>query len=574
MRILFAALLNLVRLVLLLLTLPLRLLSRRRTPAYVQFRLRGDPPYRRVLGLRRWLTRREKGQVSSLEELSAQLTALAGDPQVKGALFLLEDLAAPPAKREALTRLFAELRRAGKEVVAHALAASNAEYELMCSADRVLLSPGGRVELVGFAAEAMAVGDGLRRAGVQAHFVRRGDYKTAPELFTNGQVSDIQRQTLEGFLDEQYARLVEALVQGRKLTAEAAKQRIDEGPYSAQRALDAGLCDALVSEADLPAFLALPKGARTVEPATEQEERAAGRQLSSFEGYNATRLWPTGRFRRLRRRPRLGVVSVAGVIVSGEGGGMTIGGRAAGAQAIARALRAAGRDRRSAGVVLYVSSPGGSTVASEQLLEAVQRLARKKPVVAFFDRVAASGGYMAALGAKEIWSDRSAITGSIGVFGGKFDVSELLGRLGIHRTVLTRGRNAALGSAARGFTESERAALEAEVEESYQVFLRHVAKARGMSVEDVHRLAEGRVYSGQGALAVKLVDRVGGFEDACRRALELAGRGAQAFDLALYQRSGSPLSLAALLRSAAGARLYALWMPVWQLPGLEGGERF
>ena len=223
---LFAAIFNVVLAVLAILTLPLRLLRGRRRPEYVQFRLKGDPPYRRRLGLgRRWLARREeRGQVSSLEELSAQLSDLAGDPKVKGALFIIDDLSVPPAKREALAGLFEILRRAGKEVVAYGLAAANTEYELMCAADRVVVAPIGRIELVGFAAEATAVGAALDRLGVQAQFVRRGDYKTAPEVFTHAHVSDIQRQTIEGFLDEQYSRLVEAISKGRGLLAPQARE--------------------------------------------------------------------------------------------------------------------------------------------------------------------------------------------------------------------------------------------------------------------------------------------------------------------------------------------------------------
>ncbi len=572
MRLLFTGLFNLLLAALSLLGLPFRLLRRRRRSEYVQFRLKGDPPYRRQLSLsRRLFGRKERSSVASLEELREQLLDVAAEPDVKGVLFLFDELTAPPAKRDVLAGLFDEVRRAGKEVVAHALSASNGECELLFAADRVAVSPGGRLELTGFAAEAMALGAALERIGVQAHFVRRGDYKTAPELFTHAQVSDIQRLTIEGFLDEQYARLVDAVSRGRKKTQDEARALIDAGPYSAQRALAAGLCDARVSEVELAAWLGLPKGAQGVARTEEEEKRARPadrRRLTTYAGLDSARLWPRRRYRRLRRRARVGVVAVNGMIVSGDGG-VSVGRRAAGSDAVVRALRAAGRDRRARGVVLHVSSPGGSSLASEQILEEVQRLARKKPVVAYFDRVAASGGYMVALGAREIWTDRSAITGSIGVFGGKFELSGLFSKLGVQRTLLTRGKNAGLASSTRGFTADERAAMEAEVEETYQVFLGEVAKARKMTVPQVHALAEGRVYSGQRALGVGLVDKVGGFEEACRRALELAGRTPRAFDLALYQRQAAPLSLSSLLRSATGARLYSLWMPLWNFSGLD-----
>ncbi|MGQ0504012.1 MAG: signal peptide peptidase SppA [Myxococcaceae bacterium] len=560
MRLLLSALWNLITLVFVLLGLPFRALRSRKRPPYVQFRLKGDPPYRPARGLLTSLSgkgRRDRGQVRSMNGLALELRALAQDPAVRGVVFLVDALTVTAGKREVLIGLIRELRHAGKEVVVHALAASNTEYQLMCAANRVLLTPGGRLELIGFSAEATALAAALKRVGVRAEFVRRGDYKTAPELFTLAEVSDIQRKTIEGFLDEQFARLVRAIAQGRQLTEDEVKTVIDSGPYSAPRALKTKLCDGLCPEADLPSLL-------NGSPVKEEDDRTV---LSPFDAYNAQRLWPVRRWRHGRRRPRVAVVSLEGMIVPGEGGRLPVGPRTVGADGVVRALRAAGRDSRAKAVVLYVASPGGSSLASEQIFEAVERLSRKKPVVAYFDRVAASGGYLAAMGAREVWTEPSAVTGSIGVFAGKFDLSGLMERIGIAQTVITRGANAALTSSARGLSTQERAALEAEVEETYQSFLGHVAKARKMTVDDVHRLAEGRVYSGEHAKQKGLVDQVGGFEDACRRALELTGKKVGAYDLATYQRGGTPATMGSLLRAAAGAQLYSLELFNWSGSG-------
>jgi protease-4 len=214
-------------------------------------------------------------------------------------------------------------------------------------------------------------------------------------------------------------------------------------------------------------------------------------------------------------------------------------------------------------------------VASEIILEAVQRVAKKKPVIAFVDRVAASGGYMAALGAKEIWATPHAVVGSIGVFAGKFDVSGLLEKLGVHRTLITRGENAGIFSPTRGFTEHERASMEAEVEEIYQAFLEHVAKARGRTKEEIHQLAEGRVYSGTRALGVGLVDKTGGFEEACRYAMDLAKVPAeQRFDLRFFGGADRRFSLLKLLMEGAHAGVYAFCPTAWDLQGFGVGERF
>ncbi len=541
-----------------LLVLPGRAVRARRRPEWVRFKLAGDPPYRLVR--RRWLQlrRAEPEVVRSLEQLRTQLALLAADPRVKGAVFELDGFAGSAAKRASIALLFQTLRAAGKQVVGFAVSAGNGELELLCAADRIAMPPAGRLELTGFSAEATALGVGLKRLGVEAQFIRRGEHKTAPELFTNEVVSPIQRETIERLLDERYEALVAALARGRKLAPEEARARVDEGPYSAKRAKVRGLIDAVVSRADLGRFLA---GLPIPAPA-EIDPKEKGPRLAPFDAYAASLLWAPGTWKRLLRRPRLAVVPLGGMIVHGRG----VGPRFSGSETIARALRSAAKDARCRAIVLHIDSPGGSALGSELILDEVKRAAKKKPVVAYFDEVAASGGYMAALGGTEIWAAPLAVAGSIGVFAGKFDLSGLLGRLGVHRTLVTRGKNAGLFSSSRGFTESERAALEAEIEETYVDFLDHVATARKRTREDIRAKAEGRIYSGRAAVEAGLVDRTGLFDDACRRALELAGRPVAEFDVAVFAPAAPRFSLGRILRQLGQARMLALWHPWLEFP--------
>lgn len=558
MRLLLAPVLNLLLLLLALLGLPLRLVRSRRRPRYVRFRLKGDPAYRFKLdrATRRLRQRAGRAAILALDRFGEQVRALAEDPAVKGVVLEVEGQSLSPAKRAVVISHLEGLRRANKVVVGHAVSASTEELEVLCACDQILMPEAGRLELTGFAAEATALGGALERAGVRPEFVRRGDYKTAPELFTHAKVSDIQRQTIEKLLDEQYAQLCERLARGRKLTLEQARARIDGGPYSARRAREAGLVDALVSRADLGAHLG----------------EKADAPLPTFAEYASTVPWPKVRWRPLRAPPRVAVIPVDGMIVQGEGGALPFGPRATGEEGVLRALRQAQRSRALA-VVLQINSPGGSALASEIILEEVKRVARRKPVVAYFDRVAASGGYLVALGARELWASPHAVVGSIGVFAGKFDLSVALERLGVHREVIVRGEHAGLYSSARGFTEGERAALERDVEEIYQSFLGHVAASRGRTREEIHALAEGRIYSGSAARAVGLVDALGGLEDACRRALELAGSaGATRFELEPVATRRSGGGLLRLLSAAARMQLYALWPEGLWWRGLEAKD--
>src|SRR2546430_1930110 len=168
---------------------------------------------------------------------------------------------------------------------------------------------------------------------------------------------------------------------------------------------------------------------------------------------------------------------------------------------------------------------------------------------------------MAALGAKEIWAAPHAIAGSIGVFAGKFDLSGLMEKLGVQRELIARGANAGMLSMSRAFTDHERAALEADIEETYQAFLEMVATARKKTKEEVHARAEGRIYSGTRAVEQGLVDRTGLFDEACARALELAlVKPVKDFELAFYAMPRQRLSLLRLLAQAR-TQIYALWWP-------------
>ncbi len=557
MRILFALIQNLLLVVLASLGLPFRWLKSRRCPSHVRFVLRGDPPYRALAQWRWWpFAKRDSAEVRSLFALREQLAILAKDPRVRGAVFHVDRLQLTPAKTDAIAELFQAFRAKGKEVIGYARHAGNSEYEVLCAADRILLSPAGRLELAGYAAAATALSAGLERLGISAQLVRRGDYKTTPEIFTHAEISPIHRQTVEHLLDLRFQSLLARISRGRRLTAEQARRKVDQGPYSAKRALAEGLCDGLSREEDLAAFLGMGNKRRRGPSAEEP--------VPHFASYRRALVFAPVNFRPLARPPRLAVVPVQGLIAEGEGGRLPVGPEIAGSEGVVGALRAARRDHRTTALLLYVNSPGGSALASELILDEVRRTAKAKPVVAYFDRVAASGGYMAALGATEIWGAPEALAGSIGVFGGKFEMSRLLDRLGVRRELITRGDNAALSSPSRPFTEIERRTMELEIEEAYQDFLERVSVARGKSKEEIHARAEGRVYSGSEALQAGLIDRIGEFEQACRRALELAKAPGDRFEVAVHPPARRRIPLMRLMREAQRTGVFALW-----LPGLE-----
>jgi protease-4 len=568
LRLLIAALVNLFLVVVAALRAPFRLLGRRRRPPYIRFLLKGDPPYRQPLQ-RRWPWRRERqvpGQVTSLHLLDEALDALAADPAVKGVVVQVEALEMPAGKRAWVAERLAAFRARGKEVVGTAVSAGNAEYALLCATDRIALPRAGRLELAGFLVEATAAGRAFEQLGIRPEFVRRGEHKTAPELFIRAEVSPNQRAALEQFLEERHQELVEAVTRGRRLTSEEARARVDQGPYSAVRARALGLVDIIADDVELPAALGLE--------ADEERALAGTAGIGTFHEWERSHRLPHVRWMPWRRPVRLAVVPVSGMIAQAPSGAPPVGPTIAGSETLVAGLRAAARDRTSPAAVVYVNSPGGSALASELVLAEVRRLTARKPVIVYVDRVAASGGYMIALGAREIWASPGSILGSIGVFAGKFDLSELLSRVGVHREVLTRGDHAGLLTSARPLSTGERDALEAEVEEVYTRFVELVSEHRHLEPDAVRARGEGRVYTAARAREAGLVDTLGSFEAACARAFQLAGQAPRRFELHPFGLPRRRLPLLSLLRNALSPAVYALWWPAWTAPGLRGSEDF
>ena len=346
---------------------------------------------------------------------------------------------------------------------------------------------------------------------------------------------------------------MQAIADGRKRTVEEVRGWVDAGPYTAGEAVERGLADAVADGEEIEEQLAAPG-----------QERARLVPLSAYRGPSLLG-WPA--YKRLRSRPRVALVRVDGLIKLGESVQLPWSPRAAGSDSVAQALRRAREDRSIKAIVLHIDSRGGSSLASELILRAVTRAAKEKPVVAFFDTVAASGGYMAAVGASAIVAAPTCLTGSIGVFGGKFEISGLLDKLGVGRALLRLGRQAGLESSFAPFNPDERAAMDREIERTYRDFLAAVAQGRKRSVEEIEPLAGGRVYTGLRALEAGLVDELGGFEDALARAKALAGIAGKVDvvavevarrSLATLAAVRSPGELAAPWRSLANERVFAL----------------
>ncbi len=491
---------------------PLRALARaifgHRAPDWVEVHLQG--PLADFIRPESWLRRRlGRGKQLSLPALRELFETAERSPGCKGLVLKVENLQGSSAQLTELASLIDQLRKAGKEVVVWAEGLSGRNYAALCGANRVHLPPGGSLDLTGAAVELTAAGAGLAMLGIRPEFFRREDHKTAPEMFTRSEPSAVQREVANGLLDEGFAALLSGLSR-RGLDRERAQALVNRGPFFGRSGAEAGLLDPPLFWDQVVDAVHPPGGKHPPGLGSPRGLKTAGRLASSG-------------FRPFRRPAGVGIIPLRGIIRSGKSGSLPGAGRFCGSDSLATALERARRDPRLKSLLLYIDSRGGSAPASELMWREICRAAKEKPVIAYVDGVAASGGYYAACGAQRILSAPLAIVGSIGVFFGRFDISEALGRIGVRTELMVRGDHAGLMWPTRPLTTPERAAAEALVEAIYQDFVGVVAQGRKRKPEEILPLAGGRVYTGRAALGVGLVDGVATYREALAEAARLGG---------------------------------------------------
>jgi protease-4 len=444
-----------------------------------------------------------------LLDVLALLEAAGRDPRVAGVLLRFTGPFEGWSRALSLRRAVTDLVASGKPVVAYG-EIFDAESLLVASgATRVWLPPTGSVFLVGLRLEGLFLRGLLERISVRPEVVRVGTHKTAGERFTRDSMSPAEREQLEALADDLYAALVEALSSGRKLAPEEVRERIDRGPYPGPAAVEAGLADACLYPDEVEAELA------SLAPGTARERDGRPRLLDAAV-YHALCGADPGWRPLLRELPRIAYVVGRGGIHRGHSH------RGIASDTLRELLDRLRREDAVRGVVLRLDSPGGDGVASDLLWRAVSLVAREKPVVVSMGDVVASGGYYLAAAAGAVFAEAGTVTGSIGVVGGKLDLEALYRRVGVTKEGVERGARAGLLSEARGFTADERAAVQDMLDSVYGTFVERVAQGRGLPFDAVARVAQGRIWSGERARRLGLVDAIGGpleaLREVCRRA--------------------------------------------------------
>jgi protease IV len=456
-----------------------------------------------------WLQRFFPRPVIGLRELILALRDAEGDPEISILLLYLGPNSLGWGRAQELRQAIQSFRAAGKKAVAFIEEADTLDYFLATACDQIIFAPLGSVGLTGLLSEVIYFKGILDKLAIQPELLQAGKYKSAVEPYTRTGPSPAQSESINSLLDSLYEQLATGIAEGRGLATTQVRDLIDQGPYLAADAREAGLVDYLFYEDELEDHLKKELGAEPV--------RASWRQYRWLRGPGLDWRDPWRSF------PALAVVYATGLIHSGESRSYGGGNDSVGSDTLCEVLCEVREDPSVKAVVLRVDSPGGSGLASDLIWREMSRFRGKKPVVVSMGDVAASGGYYIAAPADRIFAQPGSLTGSIGVISGKLNLQGLYEKVGLTKVLVARGRNADLHSDYGPFSESGRRKVEAEMESFYREFVNKAAAGRRQEYARLEKNAQGRVWTGEQAKALDLVDGIGGLRQAIEAAKQLAG---------------------------------------------------
>jgi len=448
------------------------------------------------------LSRLRGEPVQSLLSLTSELRKAARDTRLDSVVFRVRTLDLGWAQAEEIRQAIRKLSEKGRRTVAvlEVEGFGNAPYYVASAADKVVATPGGNAPFVGIAAEYLFLGGLFEKLGVDVEYERVGEYKSAVESYAESKMSDANRAQTNSLIDSVEGRFVREIAAARKRTEDQVRLAIDSAPSAPETMVEHGLVDEVATwDAALAAL---------------GEHEQVKLDVYSQVTPQSVGFEPAANF---------AIVHGVGAVVVGAGsysGGSPV----MASDTVAEALRDAAKDPEVKAILLRIDSPGGSPLASDLIWQAIREVRKQgKPVVASLSDYAASGGYYVASAADTIVSQPQTLTGSIGVFVIRPVLAGLMEKLGVGVESITRGARADLLLSTVPLSAETRAVLRDDVQHTYDRFLGRVAEGRGMSPAAVDEVARGRVWTGEQALELGLVDRLGGIPEAVLAAKEKAG---------------------------------------------------
>ena len=487
------------------------------------------------LDLRRGLTDQEPqtlfpgfgGRGVAVMTVVEALHRAEGDNRVKALFVRLPEGGVEPGEADELRQAFKKFREAGKSIVVHSqglypAGAITSTYMLGAAADQFWMQPGAPFQVTGMANSDLFFKRFFDKYGVKADFEQRYQYKNAVNGYLFDDYTPAHREAELSWMGSIYQSAIAAAAADRNKNPAALRAVLEAGPYDAADAKSKGLIDRLgqVSEAQDAAIDQGGEGAKLIDL---DDYAAAGKTVDGVD-----------------TAPVVAVVNAEGAIMTGPSDS-AVGSNNVNSDDVSNALNAAAKDSSVKAIVFRISSPGGSDTASEQILAAVRAAKAQKPVVVSMGTYGASGGYWIASQANEIVAEPTTLTGSIGVYGGKFALGDAAARFGVDmRDLSVGGDYAGADSPSQPFTPKQQAAFAAAIDRVYDGFVGRVAEGRHLSPDRVREIAKGRVWTGAQAKDLHLVDDLGGFYLAVDKAKALAGLQGQVVRLKVVASHRSP----------------------------------
>jgi protease-4 len=430
------------------------------------------------------------------------LDTAKSDPHIDALVVKIGPLATGWGKLEEIRSHILAFRTSGKPSICYlgGDGIGNLEYYVASACDKIWLVPTAPVSIHGMMAEALFLRGTLDKLKIYPDYYHIAEYKTASNQLTEKKFTPAHREEVDSLLHGIYNQYLTEVSQARNMDRAAFEKLVEQGPLSADDALNGKLVDRLAYWDQVQDFVR--------EKTKDWNPVKLGRYRTQIKNEGGT---------------KIAVVHATGLIVSGESGNAPGGGAIMGSESVAADLRKAREDSGIKAIVLRVDSGGGSAVASEVIRREVVLAKGAKPVVVSMSDVAASGGYWIAMSANKIVADPNTITASIGVLGGKLNVSGLYSMLGLSTDSIATSENASIFSAQQNFTPAQQKLIQKSLQDVYTNFTKGVAEGRHMTVEAVDKIGKGRVWTGAQGKELGLVDELGDLDRAVEVAKQLAG---------------------------------------------------
>ena len=450
----------------------------------------------------------ETTQQIALDQALQALEKAAKNDKIEGIYMEGGILSAYPAEVQELRQALLKFKKSGKWIIAYADTYSRSAYYLCSVADKVYLNPIGMLDWSGLSSNPMFFTGLMKKLGIKMQVFKVGTYKSAVEPYIAEQMSDANREQVSSYQQSIWNNMLKDVAKSRKTTAEALNSLADSltilsGP---EASVKGGLVDKLCYQDEVKKIL---------KNKAKMEEDESLRFVSISDVALSEEL-------NDKVDDEIAVYYAYGEIKEDITGGFAQESAITSKQ-MTKDLQELREDDDVKAVVLRVNSPGGSAYASEQIWREVQLLSKEKPVIVSMGALAASGGYYISCGANKIFAEPTTLTGSIGIFGMIPDATELLtDKLGLSFDVVKTNSHSDFGAMGRPLNESECRLMQAYINQGYELFTGRVAQGRNISQDSVKAVAEGRVWTGEQAMKIGLVDKLGNLNDAIAAAAKAA----------------------------------------------------